>query len=174
MIRKILLCSLSVLAIICTHAQEFPVRPYNDTMSIMGQPPVLSEEELMSILSMPPLPVPGLYKGPNAPELPYSLDNSQHMFFRPVFNQAGYSCGQATFVSYNFTYEINRIRNLQGNLPQNQYPTHFAWNWINGGNAWYGGSYFHTAEMLKHVGTPNVSTYGGMDAGGGSTVDVGL
>jgi hypothetical protein len=166
MIKKILFCSLSVLAIICTHAQEFPVRLNNDTMSITGQPPVLSEEELMSLLSMPPLPVPDLYKGPNAPELPYSLNNSQHSFFRPVFNQAGYSCGQATMVSYNFTYEVNRLRNLQANIPDNQYPTHFAWNWINGGNGWYGGSYFHTTELLKHVGTPSVSTYGGMSEGG--------
>lgn len=161
-----LLCLLAISQ--ASFSQIHPVKTGEDSTFLMGQPPQLSQQELMSLKSMPPLPVPPLYDGPDAPVLPPSLDNSQHPFFRPVFNQAGYSCGQATFTSHNFTYEINRLRNLPSNLPDNQYPTHFSWNWINGGNGWYGGSYFHTGELLKHVGTPNVTTYGGMSEGGGT------
>jgi len=96
------------------------------------------------------------------------LDNSTKPFFRGVFQQDGLSCGQATLVSHTFTYEVNRLRNLPGNVPANQYPTHFAWNWANGGDGWFGASYFHSIDLLRRVGTPNVATYGGMAAGGGT------
>ncbi|PLX14335.1 MAG: hypothetical protein C0598_01530, partial [Marinilabiliales bacterium] len=63
---------------------------------------------------------------------------------------------------------INRVRGLNGSASENQYPTHFAWNFMNGGNGWRGVSYFHTYEILQKCGTPSVETYGGMSAGGDS------
>lgn len=128
----------------------------------------IKEEALDPLRTLVPIQVPPLYSGPDAPQLPPTLNNATYPFFRPVFNQDGLSCGQAALVSYNYTYEVNRVRNLPGNVPANQYPTHFAWNWVNGGNGWYGASYFHSADMLRMVGTPNVTTYGGMSAGGGT------
>jgi len=129
--------------------------------------PLISEEELIPLNALPPIPVPPIYLSPNAPVLPPAVNNSVHPFFRGPFNQAGFSCGQAAFIGYNYTYEVNRVRNLPANVAANQYPTHFAWNWVNGGNGWYGASYFHTADLMKHVGTPNVVTYGGMSDNGG-------
>ncbi len=129
--------------------------------------PQIAIEELIPLNALPPLPVPEIYSGPNAPLLPTVVNNSLHPFFRGAYNQAGLSCGQAAFIGYNYTYEVNRVRNLPGNVAANQYPTHFAWNWANGGNGWYGASYFHTADLLKHIGTPDVPTYGGMSAGDG-------
>ncbi|MCX6235452.1 MAG: hypothetical protein NT175_12180 [Bacteroidetes bacterium] len=64
-------------------------------------------------------------------DLPYKLDNSTLPFLRPVFEQDAASCGQAASIGYNFTYEIDRARILPADLPQNQYPTHFVWNFMN-------------------------------------------
>ena len=100
--------------------------------------------------------------------LPDSLDNSQYEWLRPIFTQDGMSCMQSTSIAYNFTYEINRLRKLPADLPDNQYPTHFAWNFFNGGNGWYGVNYLFTMDVLKHHGTPNVTDYGGFNYGGGN------
>lgn len=153
---------------IVTSGQEYPfVSRFDSTGQIQS---FLEDDDkpLQPLRTLAPIVVPELYTGPDAPVLPIVLDNSTLPFFRPAYNQDGLSCGQASFVGYLFTYEINRLRNLPGNVPANQYPTHFAWNWVNGGNGWYGASYFHSADMLRHVGTPNVETYGGMSAGGGA------
>lgn len=141
---------------------ELPLDPkeYNRTIS----PFTLEDSIYMSIL--PELPIPEIYKGPNAPTLPYMVDNSLHPWFRPPYQQGGYSCGQASLVGYNFTYEINRKRELPGNIPENQYPTHFTWNFDNSANQYGGVSYFHSIEILRETGNPNCAVYGGMSAGG--------
>ena len=99
--------------------------------------------------------------------LPDSIDNSIHSWLRPIFNQDGASCMQSTSIAYNFTYEINRLRELPADIPDNQYPTHFAWNFFNGGNGWFGVNYLFTMEVLRSHGTPNVADYGGFSYGGG-------
>ncbi|MCD4773749.1 MAG: T9SS type A sorting domain-containing protein [Bacteroidales bacterium] len=126
----------------------------------------MSQKDSAYLCSLPKLPVPAFYKGNKAPLLPYKLDNSTQPYFRPAYNQAGYSCGQAALVGYNFTYEINRVRELPGNVPENQYPTHFTWNFWNAGNMYGGVSYFTSMEILKGAGNPTVSEYGGMSYGG--------
>ncbi len=94
--------------------------------------------------------------------LPAVVDNSQQIWFRPIFNQDGGSCGQASGIGYLFTYEINRIRNLPAHLPryrQNHYPTHYTWNYINGGTG--SGSFYYSGwDRIKDSGIPNVDTYG--------------
>lgn len=100
--------------------------------------------------------------------LPDSVDNSQHPWFRPIFSQEVYpNCMQSTSIAYNFTYEINRLRDLPADTSINQYTTHFAWNFFNGGNGWYGVNYLFTMDVLKHHGNPTVEEYGGMYTGGG-------
>ncbi len=126
----------------------------------------LSYFDSIYITSLPVLELPDSYKGNNAPLLPPSVDNSTQPFMRPVFNQAGYSCGQASLIGYNFTYEMNYVRNTSGDEPENQHPTHFTWNWMNGSNYYGGVSYYHSMEVLRHVGDPSVADYGGMSAGG--------
>ena len=113
------------------------------------------------------IPVKERPAGYSARDLPAVVDNSSEIFMRPVFNQDGYSCGQAAGIAYNFTYEINRVRNLPADQPQNQYPTHFSWNFMNGGNGWFGVSYLHSFQILKHYGMPNVADYGGTLSTGG-------
>ncbi len=99
-------------------------------------------------------------------ELPSSLDNSELAWFRPVFNQDGGSCGQASGIGYNFTYEMDYVRGLSANTAQNQYPTHYTWNFLNGGAG--GGSwYFDGWQIIAANGCPNVETYGGSPWYGG-------
>lgn len=115
--------------------------------------------------NVPLLPLPENYF---TGELPVVVDNSLQKFFRPIFTQGSYpNCMQATSIAYNFTYEINRLRDLSSDIPDNQYVTHFAWNFYNGGHGWFGVNYLHTFNVLKECGTPSTSTYGGFYEGGG-------
>ncbi|MCD4791189.1 MAG: T9SS type A sorting domain-containing protein [Bacteroidales bacterium] len=126
----------------------------------------LSVKDSIELANLPKLTLPESFKGPDAPLLPYIVDNSQNIHWRPVFAQVAYECGQASGIGLGYTYAINRLRNLPSNDPDNQYPTHFCWNFGNGGDGYYGVSYFHSFEIIKTEGTPNVTTYGGMSAGG--------
>jgi len=98
--------------------------------------------------------------------LPDSMDNSIHPWLRPIFIQDGMSCMQSSSIAYNFTYEINRLRGIPSDTSDNQYPTHFAWNFFNGGNGWFGANYLFTMDVLKYHGTPNITDYGGFHYGG--------
>ena len=100
--------------------------------------------------------------------LPDSVDNSQYIWFRPIFSQEIYpNCMQSTSIAYNFTYEINRLRNLPADEASNQYSPNFAWNFFNGGNGWYGVNYLFTVDVIKNHGIPSVADYGGFYYGGG-------
>jgi hypothetical protein len=106
---------------------------------------------------------------PNTPaatkDLPLQVDNTVNPWFRPIFSQSGGSCGQASGVGYNFTYEIDYERQVSANTAQNQYPTHFTWNFLNGGVG--GGSwYFDGWMIINEAGCPTVADYGGIAAGG--------
>ncbi|HOW24309.1 MAG TPA: FlgD immunoglobulin-like domain containing protein [Bacteroidales bacterium] len=98
--------------------------------------------------------------------LPPMVDNSQQPYFRPIFNQDGGSCGQASGMGYCFTYEIDCERQVPANNLVTQYPTHYTWNFLNGGNG--GGSWhFDGWVIVKADGCPNVLDWGGDFAYGG-------
>jgi hypothetical protein len=126
----------------------------------------LSVKELIQLASLPELKLPASYKNKS---IPYEVDNTTQPCYSGLFNQSGLSCGQAACVGNGFTYEINRVRNLDGSLTENKYPTHFTWNWENGGDGWSGASYYHSMVVLKTVGNPNMATYGGTHDFGGAT-----
>lgn len=127
---------------------------------------ILTEADSIKALSITELKLPEDYLSGRKSELPWKLNNAELPFFRPIFNQVGSSCGQASGIGYNFTYEINRARGLDALYLENQYPTQFTWNFMNGGSGWRGVSYFHSFELLEACGTPNIATYGGLAAGG--------
>ncbi len=126
----------------------------------------ISKKDSISLSGLPKLTMPEWLKGPNKPTLPTTVDNSEQPCWRPVFAQSGLECGQASGVALGFTYGINRLRGLASNVPENQYPAYFTWNWAHGGEGWYGVSYFHSFEILRTVGNPTVEVYGGMTQGG--------
>ncbi|MBN2891252.1 MAG: T9SS type A sorting domain-containing protein [Bacteroidales bacterium] len=115
-----------------------------------------TEQELQSI---PQLKISNFYK---TKDLPASLNNSTLQYFRPIFSQTDGCCAQASGIAYNFTYEINRARNISASSEANQYPTHYTYNFLNegsGGNgSWYGDGW----NIIRANGCPNVTTYGGI------------
>lgn len=125
---------------------------------------ILSSKQQIELSSLPELEIPMEYKYKS---VPYEVDNTVQTCYSGLFQQAGLCCGQAACVGNAFTYEINRIRDLDGTLTENKYPTHFAWNWENGGEGYYGASYYHSMLLLKHVGIPDMVTYGGAHDTGG-------
>ncbi len=126
-------------------------------------PDPLSEQELQALSSIPVLQLP---ISNSKTTLPDNLDNSNQPYFRDLFEQVASECGQYTSIAFNFTYEIDYQRNIPANVSENQYPTHFTYNFMNGGYGWHGVSYFHSFEIVKTNGHPNVADYGGVAAGG--------
>ena len=120
----------------------------------------MTPEDKAFIESLPELKI-DKEQAPSADELPSSVDNSQHIYFRPIFAQKGASCAQASGFGYSFTYEMSLIRNLDAGLTENQYPEHFTWNHLNGGQG-YGSSTTEGWNIAKENGIPDVITYGGM------------
>ena len=99
--------------------------------------------------------------------IPPAVDNSTKPWFRPLATQSGLECGQSSSIGIMFTYELDYKRQLPANVPENQYTTHFTYNFINGGsNA--GISFYESFEILKKAGNPNLIDYGGMAPGGAS------
>jgi len=125
------------------------------------EPEAISLQEQFVLSNIPLLELPDEYKGPNAPLLPFSIDNSTQPYFRPITTQSGYECGQSAGVAFNFTYEIDRLRNVPANTPNNQYPTHFTWNFLNNGYNYKGASFFDSWEIIRACGNMNVTDYGG-------------
>ncbi len=123
----------------------------------------LTADDYLRIAATPKLAITASQR---SRDIPASLDNSTLPWFRPVFNQDGGSCGQASGIGYNFTYEMDYVRGLAANTTQTQYPTHYTWNFLNGGEG--GGSwYFDGWQIIAANGCPDVQTYGGSPSYGG-------
>ncbi len=86
-------------------------------------------------------------------ERPAYVNNQATKYFPHIFNQVGGSCGSASRISYMFAYEINCLRDVDGKLKENQYPSHFTWLLTNGNSGKEG--------MAMANGVPNAVTYGG-------------
>lgn len=84
---------------------------------------------------------------------PDHVNNATTLFFPPVFNQDGGSCGSASRIGYMFTHEINAYRGTDASLPENIYPTHFTWLLTN--------SHSGKEGMARANGIPNSVVYGG-------------
>ncbi len=95
--------------------------------------------------------------------LPSAVDNSKLAFLPPVYSQGqNASCQQASTIVYNFCYEMNRLRNVAADTLLHRYPDHFAWNFLNATEPYYGEgvSYFHSFDIMYEAGTPSLQTYG--------------
>jgi hypothetical protein len=132
--------------------------------NLSAQDRSISEKDKQAIMNLPELKLPDSYKNRS---IPHIKNNAEEIFFRDVFQQAGMSCGQASSVGLGFNYEINCVRNLAADSDTTRYPTHFVYNWES--DAYYGVSYYHTYDVLRLVGTPNLQNYGGTNDTGGTT-----
>jgi hypothetical protein len=148
-------------------AQQLPDTHMMKIMMMLN-PPSLKVSEMMQLDALPELPVPEQYRSHKS-TLPYMVDNSQQPYYRPIGWQAGYECGQSAGIAYNFTYELDRLRNVPANLPENQLVTHFSWDFLNNGQQYVGASAWDGYEVVRAAGTPNVTEYGGSLNFGGFT-----
>ncbi|MEI6682366.1 MAG: FlgD immunoglobulin-like domain containing protein [Bacteroidota bacterium] len=133
------------------------------------EPASLTPDELFVLSRVPKLKLPESYKGSKAPLMPSQVDNSTQPFFRPITAQSGYECGQSAGISFNFTYEIDRLRGLAANQTTTQYPSHFTWDFLNNANNYQGASFFDSWEIVRACGNMNISDYGGAQNTGGYT-----
>lgn len=107
----------------------------------------------------PVYPVPEKYRLKGGTGLPDRVDNSKKKYFPSVFNQYGWSCNQASSIGYVFTYEMNRLRKLPSDSPENLYTPGFVWNMLNSSREDMGVSYFDSWEIVKAAGCPNFIDY---------------
>ena len=164
MMRRIL-SFFMMAALIITSATVFSQEA--KTPKQYDDPKPLTHYDSVGLMNLPKLTLPDSYKGPNAPLLPLVVDNTENQYWRPNYAQVGMECGQASGVGMGFTYGINRERDLPSDVIENQYATHFVWNFGNGGDGYYGVSYFHSFEIIRTIGTPTVEVYGGTNSTGG-------
>jgi len=134
---------------------------------IQAQPvdyyPLVTSLDSVYLLSVKKLPVNEFYK---TNEIPHKIDNSQLPFFRPVIKQWGWECHIIHGICYNLGFELNRIRNLPGNLPENQLPSHFVLNFLNEGEYSSAPNFIRGWELARNVGSPSIANYGGINLGG--------
>lgn len=161
---QLLISLLLVFSAAATAQQPFVADTLDGRVYVNGLP-VFTAQELAPFKSVPRLIIDESIRQRILPEF---VDNSQLPYFRPIFNQTSLECGQAAGVSYLFTYEINRLRDLPSNVPENQYPSHFVFNWSNAGGG-HANPYFDSWNIIKELGTPTVSQYGGSQNFGGVT-----
>lgn len=161
--KKLLFLLVVLFPVLCSTAQNTNVNPDpNGEPWIVGGLRELTPSDYQMLSQVPQ------WKSPNptdAKDLPLQVDNTVNPWFRPIFNQSGGSCGQASGVSYNFTYEIDYERQVPANTTENQYPSHFTWNFINGGVG-NGSWHFDGWLIIREAGCPSVYDYGGMSYGG--------
>ena len=95
--------------------------------------------------------------------LPPKVDNSTQKALRSVFQQTHNCCNFASSIAYQYTYEMNVINGTSADVPENQFPTHYAYNFANDGEdvptyaeaGW---------KMIRENGVPTVAVYGDLTA----------
>lgn len=101
--------------------------------------------------------------------LPSYLNNAERMWMPAIFYQAALECGQASSICYTLSYELARRRNVSPGWGMNYaYPSHFAWNFCNGGSS-RGVPFLETWEVIRTAGTPTVNEWGGWYSYGGAS-----
>ena len=88
--------------------------------------------------------------------LPSIVDNSDEIYFPPIYDQEHWVCNQVAASFYTFTYEFNRVRNFSSQNPYNLFSVYFPWNWLNSGYGWWGSHWSITFDILKTVGMPTL------------------
>lgn len=105
------------------------------------------------------------YSTRSAEDMPAWVDNSQTVYFPPLFTQKGNSCSQAAAVGYLFTYEMNRQLGRPADIEANRFSYLWTWNFLNGGKnngSWaeYGLRIIHGAGAMPESLFPQQSTVG--------------
>ncbi len=159
--NKLILFAIFLFSTFFTDAQIQNINPDKT-----GEPWIVGGLRIPSKEEINKIPVIKMSYKDGSKDLPSSLDNSTKPYFRPVFSQTDGCCAQASGIAYNFTYEMNRERGTSANVSSNQFPTHYTYNFLNGGSGANGSWYTDGWEIIKANGCPTVSAYGGLATGG--------
>ncbi len=93
--------------------------------------------------------------------MPDSLDNSPYMWFPGILDQLAYfACQQFCGAAYTFAYEMNRLRDVDGTLPENKYPAHYTWHFFNDGEQYVGVNFLHSFHAMMEQGHMTIADYG--------------
>ncbi|MBN3035695.1 MAG: hypothetical protein JW861_08920 [Bacteroidales bacterium] len=145
----------------CTHAfMMLLVMLCVNASGQQGERVRLSVRDSILMSHIPVIDVPLHYLGGSGPPLPPELNNAELPWFPPIFAQDGWSCGQASGVGYNFTYEINASRETPADTSLHWYSPHYTWNFYNEGEFDLGVSYYHSFDVIRWNGHPSVSDFG--------------
>ena len=94
-----------------------------------------------------------------ASSLPSRVDNSELKYFSDIKRQWLPTCQQFSGIYNAFSYEINRLRDLEANTPSTIYPPSYTFNYLNTNNI-YGVSFYYSFDVLKTQGQPDFAHYG--------------
>ncbi len=84
-------------------------------------------------------------------QLPLSVDNSLSKYFPPIQMQEGGSCSTFAQVYYQFTYTMNKFRNVPSTIP-NSFSPYFIYAFNNNNNGQGGSAPKFNYEMLLNKG----------------------
>ena len=127
----------------------------------------LSADQRQAMLSAPELIVDQRFHSA-APAA--NVDNSKFTSFRPVFNQIGGSCAQASTVGYVFTYEIDYLRGVAASTTDAQYPYGYTFSFVNLGNSNNGSNTNQGWSIIQYNGIPAIADYGSISGNSSTTL----
>lgn len=147
-------------------AQQIRQDIYLDSLYAIA-PQLISEKEQLMLQD---LPVFRMDANQRNTTIPYYIDNAQTFYFPYIFYQSALECGQASTLTYLFTYElaVRRNRYVLFDTPYNKYhiPSYFAWNFCNGGSS-SGVSAMDTWQVIRTAGSPFTPDWGDTYSAGG-------
>lgn len=120
----------------------------------------LSAQILNDSFYVRPYPVPEVYLTEDAPILPDYVDNWRTPFFPPMQHQIKPTCGQFGGIFNTYTYEYCRLKNLDADLPENQFAVSYTYNFLSGGNGYFGVNFLDSWNIMKSQGHPMVNEFG--------------
>ncbi len=164
-LTSFLILSILLLSSFFSLAQNTTQERHNADQYYRNLGNIVSSLDTLIHLSTPVLILPEIYKN-GTKTIPWSVDNSTQPYLRWIYYQSALECGQASGIAYNFTYEIDRVRNTPASTIATQYPTHFAWNFKNNGSN-LGVNCLETWDVIRMAGSPNVEDWGGTPYFGG-------
>lgn len=142
-----------VLTSLVTSGQGFPdkmvkpIYPHSDRVN-----------DSIAAMQVPLLPIPEPYR---SRALPAVVDNTLHPCWPDIYHQGSYfSCQQYAGVVYTFAYEINRLRGLSASLPENRFPAHYTWSFMNNGEQYEGVNFLQSFEVIRQQGHMNYPDFG--------------
>lgn len=116
------------------------------------------ERDSITAIRIPLLKLPEAYRNR---QLPATVDNSMNAYWPVIQDQyVFYTCQQYAGVAYVYSYEMNRLRNLPGNNPDNRFPALYTWNFMNQGERFVGVDFLQSFEAIRQQGHMTTSDYG--------------